>query len=183
MNDRKAHLNAIKAHYRAVMPLLLESSDEWGIDPYAWDSEVGIVLTPIEQALWADIRAADLVMYPQFPVAGYFVDFGNPAAKVAIECDGERWHTDKERDSQRQRAIEYQGWSVYRISGSDCFRPGLETQDEAGRTIVARSKAREFIDNIAWGHRVSRQRAMSRAPAAPLSDALVRAIDSLVGSA
>jgi hypothetical protein len=41
-----------------------------------------------------------LVLYPQYPVGRYFVDFGNPVHKVAIECDGARWHSYR-RDGAR----------------------------------------------------------------------------------
>lgn len=156
MNDRKAHLNAIKAHYSAAMPLLLESSDEWGIDPYAWDSEVGIWLTPIEKALWNEIRLIDLVMYPQFPVAGYFVDFGNPAARVAIECDGLRWHTDTARDDARQARIEAKGWTVYRVMGKDCFAPPERPDEHTGAAIPQKSEGRELLELIASRHPIQR---------------------------
>lgn len=35
-------------------------------------------MTPIERWLWADIRHADAVFYPQYPVGNFFVDFANP---------------------------------------------------------------------------------------------------------
>ena len=74
---------ALRQFYRLAAPQIIEAGPrEWGIDPYEvdWIS----VFTPIELALWHDIRAADLVMYPQYPIAGYFVDFANPAAKVCV---------------------------------------------------------------------------------------------------
>ena len=123
-------------------------SREWGIDPYEvdWSS----VFTPIEAALWHDIRDADLVMYPQYPVQRYFVDFGNPVAKVAIECDGAAYHQDADKDAARQRAIEADGWTVYRISGRDCKTDFDEERME-------RSAARKLIDHIAQRHPVSRK--------------------------
>lgn len=125
-------------------------AQEWGIDPYEvdWVS----VFTPIEAALWHDILAADLVMYPQYPVLSYFVDFGNPVAKVAIECDGAAFHQDKAKDAARQQAVEAAGWTVYRISGRACKTDFDEERQERGA-------ARAFIDRIAERHAVSRRSA------------------------
>jgi hypothetical protein len=116
MNDWQA----IKAHYQRVNTMILaEQKNEWAIDPYAWDNGM-IRLTPIEEWLWADIRQLDAVLYPQYPVCGVFVDFGNPVAKVAIECDGAAYHLDKEKDARRDRMLGNDGWRVYRITGRDC---------------------------------------------------------------
>ena len=60
---------ALIQFYRLAAPQIIEAGpSEWGIDPYEvdWIS----VFTPIELALWHDIRAADLVMYPQYPIGG-----------------------------------------------------------------------------------------------------------------
>lgn len=97
--------------------------NEWGIDPYLWD-EAGIQLSPIEAALWCDIRETEAVLYPQYPVGRFFVDFGNPVARIAIECDGKVWHQDKAKDAARQAEIEDMGWDVYRFTGAECNSVG-----------------------------------------------------------
>ena len=94
----------------------------WAVQPYA--ASAVAEFTPIEAALWSDLREEGAVMYPQFPVGCYFVDFGNPAAKVAIECDGEFHKLQREADAERQRDIEARGWTVFRLSGSNCLRNG-----------------------------------------------------------
>ena len=59
---------------------------------------------------------------PQFHVAGYRIDMvvfdGNK--KVALECDGEAYHTPEnaEADLNRQMQLERLGWSFIRIRGS-----------------------------------------------------------------
>lgn len=154
----RARFEAIKAHYLACSADILESADEWGIDPYAWEACPAISLTPIEVALWHDIRAVDVVVYPQYPVGRYFVDFGNPAAGVAIECDGARWHLDKEKDAERDAALKRLGWSVYRISGRECLTDTNELRDENGRLRLEISPARKFIQSIADKHPIGRNR-------------------------
>jgi very-short-patch-repair endonuclease len=95
---------AIKEFYeRNADAILSEPRNEWAIDPYAWAPFVE--MTPIEEWLWGDIRAANAVFYPQWPVGGVFLDFANPVAKVAIECDGAAYHTDKEKDAARDTRL------------------------------------------------------------------------------
>lgn len=93
---------------------------QWAVDPNAIDWQQHF--SPIERIVWGFIREEGLVMYPQHPCAGYFVDFGHPKARVAIECDGEMFHQDKAKDAARQAAIEAKGWTVYRLTGSQCAR-------------------------------------------------------------
>lgn len=148
MND----FDAVKAHYRSVAHLITRP-DEWGIDAYAWsDPEIGIRLTPIEEALWHDIRGENVIMYPQYPVGRFFVDFGNPGARVALECDGAQWHRDQEHDRARQAEIERLGWSVYRIGGADCFTDAIEGEDQDGNPFCRPGLARLFIREVIAHH-------------------------------
>ncbi len=137
----------IRKHYAKANSFILKTPrNEWAIDPYAWNGV--LELTPIEQALWCDIRQADAVLYPQYPIGKVFVDFANPKAKVAIECDGHHFHLDKEKDAQRDALLQSQGWHVYRISGSGCM---TEQDDETGEKSIAR----RFIDVICSNHRIA----------------------------
>lgn len=142
MNDWKK----IRAHYSAIGNSF--QRNEWACNPYAFE-EAGITLTPIESWLWHDIRAVDAVLYPQFPVAGFFVDFANPVAKVAIECDGKNFHTNIARDELRDKKLASLGWNVYRITGADC-RSGV------GEESPGKSAARHFIESIASIHGIKR---------------------------
>lgn len=131
----------IRAHYRAAWPAILAAGKaEWALDPYAHE-EAGVVFTPIEQALWSDIRSLDAVLYPQFPVGRRFVDFGNPIARVAIECDGAEFHRNAVADRQRQAEIESHGWTVYRFPGWECV-----TDESQGRNGEAYTKLREIVE-------------------------------------
>lgn len=152
---------AIKEFYALALPEILEQPAHiWGIDPY--EADWCRLMTPIEFGLWQNIRAEGAVFYPQFPVDRFFVDFGNPRARVAIECDGEAFHQDHERDLARQRIIEGHGWTVYRITGRECMVPDrdvpLDEMDEDDRERLRydwREEARQFIPNIARAHGLS----------------------------
>ena len=152
MND----FNRISQHYqRNIAEILGAPAHRWGIDPYAWDHEAGISLTPIEAALWSDIRYLGCVFYPQFPVGRYFVDFGNPVAKVAIECDGAEFHQDKAKDEKRQREIEAAGWTVYRITGRECKTDFQEVEDDNGNVKTEPGYALRFVSDISSKHGLS----------------------------
>jgi hypothetical protein len=129
--------------------ILAEPANEWAIDPYSWTPF--IQLTPIEEWLWGDIRAANAVFYPQYPVGGFFVDFANPVAQVAIECDGAAYHQDKAKDAARDEKLANLGWHVYRISGSQCR---TECDEETGES----GYARRFIDIVSEYHGLIRNR-------------------------
>lgn len=111
--------NALIAFYRAAKPAIMADAHGYGIDPYEVDWSV--IFTPIEALMWHDIRAAGMVMYPQLPVGPFFVDFGNPHFKLAIECDGKEFHLDRAKDIERDRVLAKRGWRVFRIAGKDCF--------------------------------------------------------------
>ena len=172
--ELRARFNAIKAHYRPHMAEMEQSPDEWVIDPYAWES-IRMQMTPIEWALWGDIRAESAVMYPQIPVGPYFVDFGNPGAKVAIECDGKSWHIDKAKDAARDAELQKLGWTVYRITGRDCFTDSREYEDEDGHTVVTPSTARLFIKSVCDRHPIRRQSTQTSGPR-HIGEALVHSL-------
>jgi len=140
----------IREFYKSLESLIAaESPNEWACNPYAWE-DLEVILTPIEAWLWHDIRSMDLVLYPQYPINGVFVDFANPKAKVAIECDGEAFHTDKQKDEARDSSLRALGWRVYRITGRDC-RDGVDDLTSSGK-----SKAHLFLEHIAGNHRIAR---------------------------
>lgn len=144
MND----WNGIERFYAIHRDLICNSPpDEWAIGAYSWDGLLR--MTPIEAWLWEDIRDANVVMYPQWPVAGVFLDFANPAAMVAIECDGMEWHLDKAKDEARDLKLQALGWTIYRIPGYLC---ATQSDEETGNA----SRARQFIEDICERHPVKR---------------------------
>lgn len=141
--------NAIRKHYDWAGPLILAGRpDEWAIDAYAWDCGI-MQLTHIEDWLWQDMRQANIVMYPQWPVDNMFLDFANPVAKVVIECDGVEFHRDQEKDNERDSRLAAQGWTIYRAPGWLCRTEFNEETNE-------KSEAREFLDDICTRHRIKR---------------------------
>jgi hypothetical protein len=116
--DGRVDYDGIRKVYAANMADVMLRKG-W-IDPYFadWPS----IFTPIEMQMWFLVRAHSTPYYPQFPVGRFFVDFGNPHKRLAIECDGRRWH-DPDRDLKRDtELLEEHGWTVVRFSGRACYR-------------------------------------------------------------
>lgn len=148
--------------------IMAESSNEWAIDPYAWDTGI-LTMTPIERWLWQDIRQANMVMYPQYPVAGCFIDFANPVAKIGIECDGADFHLDKEKDQRRDAKLGKLGWTIYRITGSDCHKEFDEEKMEL-------SPGARLMQVICERHMVSRNSINNRSGWIDLRDIATKSI-------
>lgn len=141
--------NRIRRTYAQLMPRLLAAPrDEWAFDAYFWSNGM-VNMTPIEYWIWAEFREINAIVYPQFPVANVFVDFANPAAKVAIECDGAEFHQDREKDRLRDERLQALGWTVHRIPGWACAR---DTNPDTGRL----GEAAVFVRRVALQHRITR---------------------------
>lgn len=62
----------------------------------------------------------------QYPIDKYWADFVIEKEKICIECDGDYWHKNKEKDLKRQKEIENLGWTVLRFSQEDIlFNPKI----------------------------------------------------------
>lgn len=60
---------------------------------------------------------------------------GGNGARLAVECDGDRWHYDKvAEDLARQALLERLGWKFVRIRGSVFYR----NRDEGMQPVFAR---------------------------------------------
>lgn len=106
---------ALRALYREAHEEVMSGT----YDPYMADW--CRVFSPIEYEVWCSIRYYGLPMHPQYPVGRYFVDFGDPIKKIAVECDGKQWHNPA-KDRARDDELADLGWDVYHIEGWRCMR-------------------------------------------------------------
>lgn len=63
---------------------------------------------------------------PQYKVNSYRIDLVvmGDKTKLAVECDGDHWHTskeDQERDFQREKILQRAGWTFWRVLGSTYY--------------------------------------------------------------
>lgn len=71
----------------------------------------------------------------QYPILRYNVDFAIPELMIAIECDGEQWHQDKEKEQIRQERIEHEGWTVLHYTGAKINQCLPEIEKELARVL------------------------------------------------
>lgn len=124
-------LDYIRDYYINNEKLILDTfkkSKHLFFNPYPLDWQM--ILTPIEMNAWLTIRMkGDIVLYPQYPVLNYHLDFANPGLKIGLELDGAEFHN-KERDLKRDRKLRELGWKIYRISGKEMNRDNYKILQE-----------------------------------------------------
>ena len=76
----------------------------------------------------------------------YFLDFALPDLKIAIECDGEYWHQDKEKDLERQKYIESLGWQFIRFTGKEISKNLSGCVEKIKRLCMNHNHEYEFLD-------------------------------------
>jgi very-short-patch-repair endonuclease len=89
--------------------------------------EAGLSKTesPFEAEVLKILVSNGFQVHPQWPVGAYRIDMvvEGEGKRLAVECDGERWHYDKvEEDLARQALLERLGWTFVRIRGSVFYR-------------------------------------------------------------
>ena len=82
--------------------------------------------SPFEIEVIEFLRNQGYDLVPQWQVGAYRIDIVVVSGenKIAIECDGEKYHTDEniEYDIRRQTILERMGWRFIRIRGSEYYR-------------------------------------------------------------
>ena len=108
------------------------------------ESEMGETESPFEERVLRRLRGEGYRVKPQWEVGAYRIDLvveGSDGTKLAVECDGERYHPPEklEEDMERQAILERLGWKFVRIRGSVFFRdpdkamePVFEQLEEMG---------------------------------------------------
>ena len=83
--------------------------------------------SPFEAEVAKALVAQGYHIVQQWKVGTYWIDMVAICdnKKIAIECDGERWHSGEEKiheDMERQAILERLGWKFIRIRGSEYYR-------------------------------------------------------------
>lgn len=89
----------------------------------------------IEQKFFWEALKDKLHLTPQYEIGRYRVDFALERAKVAVEIDGQEYHSSpeqRERDYERENFLKGQGWEIVR------FTAGQVNSDAGGcvRTLL-----------------------------------------------
>jgi very-short-patch-repair endonuclease len=111
---------------------------EYSLDPTAWEITFEDLEkqteSPFEREVLQDLVFSGYDVMPQWKVGAYRIDMvvqGN-GKKVAIECDGERFHTPEtlHEDLARQSILERLGWTFIRIRGSAFYSDKAKTMEK-----------------------------------------------------
>jgi very-short-patch-repair endonuclease len=153
---RRERFDILLEFYRGVTPLAMQiPAHEWAVDINCIDWRS--MFSPIEAALWSDIRDEGAVLYPQYPIGPFFADFANPKAGVVIECDGKAYHKDKDRDARRDKYMRDHGFRVLRMTGRECMSDLVESDDPDEGERVELGFGRYFIREVAKHFRIARR--------------------------
>ena len=97
---------------------------------------------------------------PQVKCGAYFIDFvveGREGRRLAVECDGDRFHGPGQwsDDMSRQRVLERAGWTFWRCFGSSFALRRDEVVNDLLQTLERlgiEPLGAEFVDNTVWVH-------------------------------
>lgn len=97
-------------------------------------------------------------VFPQVAAGGYFIDFvveGNEGRRLAIECDGDRFHGPGQwaDDMARQRVLERAGWTFWRCFASSFVRRRQEVLADLLKTLSnlgIEPVGAESVDSTPW---------------------------------
>jgi very-short-patch-repair endonuclease len=146
--DPKAHLKEGDLRRR----LIEHAQDPTALTELA-ESEERKTESPFEKKVLRRLREEGYRVKPQWEVGAYRIDLvvvGSDETKLAVECDGERYHPPEklEEDMERQAILERLGWTFVRIRGSVFFRdpdealePVFDRIDEMGIDRAGRGES------------------------------------------
>ena len=114
--------------FRGAKPQEIAGIDRDELERRALQDNRSVVRPPQPFDSWFEVDVAlelarkEFIIIPQYEIAGKRIDIvvegGN--AKLAVECDGDKWHGAEryEDDMQRQRQLEHCGWEFFRVRES-----------------------------------------------------------------
>jgi len=92
-----------------------------------------------EVDVYLAIADRQYVVVPQYEVRGYRIDMViiGGARKLAVECDGDRWHGPEEykKDLHRQYDLERCGWEFFRVRGSTFYHNPEKALEELWKLL------------------------------------------------
>jgi very-short-patch-repair endonuclease len=102
-------------------------------------SRIGQVDSEFEAEVASALQQRGIFVFHQYPACGFHIDLvcEREGARVAVECDGERYHLDehgqpKLEDLEREAILRRAGWRIVRIP----YRKWLRDSQEEVRTVL-----------------------------------------------
>ncbi len=99
--------------------------------------------SPFERDMYDELTQRGYWVTPQVRVSQYRIDMvveGHNDARLAVECDGDKYHGAEKwtDDMQRQRVLERAGWVFWRCFASAFIRRRKEVLDDLLKTLAER---------------------------------------------
>ncbi len=115
-------------------------------------------LSAFEREVFDELVGLGFRVQPQVPSGGFFIDFvveGHEGRRLAIECDGDRFHGPGQwqDDMARQRVLERAGWTFWRCFASTFLRRREEVMADLLQTLRGlgiEPVGAATMDNTVW---------------------------------
>jgi very-short-patch-repair endonuclease len=134
-------------------------------EPFRQDARMTQVLrdrceSDFEFDMFDELTKRGFRVEPQVRCAAYRIDFvvqGREGRRLAVECDGDRFHGPGQwaDDMARQRVLERAGWTFWRCFASSFVRRKAEVMNDLLQTLESigiEPLGSEFVDNTVWVH-------------------------------
>lgn len=113
-----------------------------------------------ELEIFDELTGKGYRVQPQVASGGYRIDFvveGSEGRRLALECDGDRFHGPGQwqDDMVRQRVLERAGWTFWRCFASSYVRRRKEVLDDLYQTLTRlgiEPLGADSVDNTVWVH-------------------------------
>ena len=168
-NDLKARLIA---HFENPMPELEETEDA-----------LAVCESNFERDLMRTLLGSGYRVQGQVGAVGYRIDMvveGTDGKRLAIECDGDRFHGPEQwrQDMRRQRVLERVGWRFWRCFASSFYRDPQGVTNDLLETLGRMGIEPLGKDQTAHpGRRFTEHRTIGRPPAEPSARREAEGID------
>jgi very-short-patch-repair endonuclease len=98
--------------------------------------------TSIEIAIMNELDNREISYKPQYIIAVWIVDIAIPEYRLAIECDGDYWHsseTQKEKDANKDHWLNAHKWTIFRFTETEIKKSASDCVDKIIRYIQSLS--------------------------------------------
>ena len=101
--------------------------------------------TNLEKSMREELDDRNIGYEKQYKIDRFFVDFAIPELKIAVECDGDYWHQDEEKEKIRDDIIISNGWDILHFKEGDILSDISKCVDSVERLMNNHEGNYEFM--------------------------------------
>lgn len=94
--------------------------------------------TPIEKAIQSELESRNIPYVAQKVIAWWLIDIALPQYRIAIECDGDYWHSSPEqqaKDARKDHWLAAHKWVMFRFTGTEIIKSPTVCVDKVARHV------------------------------------------------